>query len=83
MKKPKSDKKSERSSDDENGYSLGKNRFLKLSEFKGKWYINIREYYNDDGELKPGKKGIMLTIEQWHKLKDHVDDIDEEIKKNV
>lgn len=62
---------------------MGKNRFIKLSEFKGKWYVNIREYYNADGSLRPGKKGIMLTMEQWQKLKDFVADIDEDIKKNV
>lgn len=56
---------------------------MKLSEFKGKWYVNIREYYNADGTLRPGKKGIMLTMEQWQKLKELVDDIDEDIKKNV
>lgn len=58
-------------------------RFVNLSEFKGKWYVNIREYYNADGELRPGKKGIMLTMEQWQKLKEHISDIDEDIKKNV
>lgn len=83
IKKAKPDKKAEKSSGDENGYSLGKMRFVNLSEFKGKWYVNIREYYNADGELKPGKKGIMLTMEQWQKLKEHISDVDEDIKKNV
>lgn len=83
IKKAKTEKSEKKSSDDDTGYSLGKNRFIKLSEFKGKWYINIREYYNADGELRPGKKGIMLSLEQWQKLKGFVDDLDEDIKKNV
>lgn len=68
---------------EENSWDLGKNRFVKLSEFKGKWYVNIREFYLADGDLRPGKKGIMLTMEQWQKFKGIVDDVDEAIKKNV
>lgn len=57
---------------------------MKLTEFKGKWYINIREYYmGNDGDLKPGKKGIMLTMEQWQKFRGSIDEIDEAIKKHV
>jgi hypothetical protein len=30
---------------------------------------NIREYYSDDAEeMKPGRKGIALTTEQWAQL---------------
>ena len=28
-----------------------------MSEFRGRPYINIREYYEDHGVEKPGKKG--------------------------
>ncbi|XP_018566122.1 activated RNA polymerase II transcriptional coactivator p15 [Anoplophora glabripennis] len=85
IKKPKSDVKPKpsNSSEDENSWDLGKNRFVKLSEFKGKWYVNIREFYNDDGELKPGKKGIMLTMEQWQKFKNCISELDDAIKRNV
>lgn len=70
-------------SEDDLSWDLGNRRFVKLSEFKGKWYVNIREFYDAGGELKPGKKGIMLTMEQWQKFKGLIDDVDEAIKKNV
>ncbi|XP_060521713.1 activated RNA polymerase II transcriptional coactivator p15 [Cylas formicarius] len=82
-KKPKADSNSFRTNDEEPTWDLGKNRFAKVSEFKGKIYINIREFYNADGDLKPGKKGIMLTPEQWNRLKVSVEEIDEEIKKRA
>ncbi|CEF65674.1 Activated RNA polymerase II transcriptional coactivator p15 [Strongyloides ratti] len=53
-------------------YSLGNERYIHKSGFKGKEYINIREYYKADGELKPGKKGISLTIEQFENLKNAI-----------
>ncbi len=41
---------------------IGKSRYLSVSEFKGKPYINIREYYEDHGVEKPGKKGTKQKI---------------------
>ena len=76
-------KKPKVEAEDNMSWSLGKNRFVKLSEFKGKWYVNIREFYDADGELKPGKKGIMLTMEQWYKFKQIIPDLEESIQKNV
>ena len=35
-------------------------RFATVSEFRGKVLISIREYYEKDGELRPGKKGRWL-----------------------
>jgi len=39
-----------------------------ISVFKGKPMVSIREFYEKDGEQKPGNKGISLPPEQWHKL---------------
>nr|CAH7725734.1 unnamed protein product [Callosobruchus chinensis] len=81
--KPEGKKAKSGGSSEDNQWSLGKTRFVKLTEFRNTWYLDIREFYNADGDLKPSKKGIMLTMEQWQKLKNHISDIDEAIKKNV
>ncbi|KAF2195823.1 hypothetical protein K469DRAFT_699447 [Zopfia rhizophila CBS 207.26] len=40
-----------------------------ISEFKGRVFVNIREFYeNDAGVMKPGKKGIMLSPEQYNAI---------------
>lgn len=45
-------------------------RRVTIREFKGKTYVDIREFYVDKqtSESKPGKKGISLTVEEWHDL---------------
>ncbi|KAL1609480.1 hypothetical protein SLS59_000985 [Nothophoma quercina] len=46
----------------------GKRR-MTVSDFKSTTLVSIREYWtNDAGELKPGKKGISLSIEQYNAL---------------
>jgi len=82
-KKAKVDKKpaakAARGNDDK--FELGKMRYINVNEFKGKQYVNIREYYlADDGEERPGKKGISLTVEQWEKLKGFIADVDAKLK---
>jgi len=43
---------------------LGNNRQVNVRNFKGKYYVDIREmYYDKEGDLKPGKKGnIFIKI---------------------
>ncbi len=43
-------------------YSIGKLKKISILETAdGKRYVNLREYfYNDEGELLPTKKGIMI-----------------------
>lgn len=38
-------------------FQLAKMRYATVSEFRGKVMVGIREYYEKDGELRPGKKG--------------------------
>ncbi|KAJ4336055.1 hypothetical protein N0V87_005635 [Didymella glomerata] len=57
--------------DDENNAFIALNnggkRRVTISEFKGMTLVSIREYYtNDAGELKPGKKGIALSLDQYN-----------------
>jgi len=67
--------------DEEPTFQLAKMRYVKVREFKGKVYVDIREYYNDaSGDMKPGKKGISLSVEQWNTLKENMDNIDEALK---
>merc|ERR1712226_877163 len=53
-------------------------KFVKVREFKGKTYIDIREYYVDKNTMdtRPGKKGISLNCLQYQKLKSIIDVID-------
>ncbi|KAK3378573.1 transcriptional Coactivator p15-domain-containing protein [Podospora didyma] len=71
VKKPKNEKSKslgKGSDSDGNAYwEISKNRRVSSSTFKGSTFINIREYYTTaDGESKPGKKGISLSIEQYN-----------------
>ncbi|RKF59262.1 putative RNA polymerase II transcriptional coactivator [Erysiphe neolycopersici] len=40
-------------------------RRVEISEYKGAHLINIREFYQKDGEFLPGKKGISLNLDQY------------------
>ena len=57
---------------------IGRNRFVEVSKFKGKTYVNIREYYEDEsGALKPGRKGIALKLTEWEQLCSFKDKVDQ------
>jgi len=77
--KPKIEKKSKPSSDTSDaakeGWDLGRMRKLSIMEFKGNKFVNIREYYEAGGELKPGKKGIALKPQEWQKLLEVSDEV--------
>ncbi|CDO77711.1 hypothetical protein BN946_scf184969.g62 [Trametes cinnabarina] len=55
---------------------LGKKRRATVRQFKGATFVDIREFYGDENDLKPGKKGISLNREQWEALKKGSDAID-------
>ena len=52
-------------------------RFISRSEFKNKVSLNIREYYEKDGKILPGKKGINLSKEEFDLLLEHLEEIKE------
>ena len=65
---------------DEIAIKLDDKKRITVRKFKGKLLVDIREFYNDKGEMKPGKKGIALSKENWNKLKDYINVIDEAIE---
>ncbi len=68
---------------DEMKFSLGNERYLVVSKWKGQTVINVREYqsYVGSDKLYPTKKGIALTVENWLDLKMAFDDINKELVK--
>ncbi|XKL64347.1 hypothetical protein PGB90_004433 [Kerria lacca] len=70
---------SSKKKNEDEGWLLGNNRFVKVRDFRGKIIIDIREFYEKDGELLPGKKGIALTAKQWKTFKDIVDEVDQKV----
>jgi hypothetical protein len=49
---------------------MGTDRIIvTVKEFKGKTYIDVRNFFeNDDGEMVPTKKGVSLTPENLDEL---------------
>ncbi|KAI1662672.1 PC4-domain-containing protein [Daldinia decipiens] len=82
-KSTKKAKTSDAGKDDDGNpfWSLGGTRRATISSFKGKTFVNIREYYTDaSGDLKPGKKGITLSPEQYNKLLEAIPSINAELR---
>lgn len=50
-----------------------------LRVYNGTPLVDIREYYDKNGEMMPGKKGISLTKAQWEALSSRVDVISEKL----
>lgn len=42
----------------------------------GQVFLDIREFYGTEGDEKPGKKGISLSMEQWEALKQCIGTVD-------
>lgn len=59
---------------------LSNKKFTKVKKFAGRIYVDIREYYERDGKLLPGKKGIFLTKDEWTTIKSQMDQISEALE---
>ncbi|NWS61020.1 TCP4 polymerase, partial [Chunga burmeisteri] len=69
-------------SEEEGMFQIGKMRYVRVSCFKGKVLVDIREFYADEeGGMKPGRKGIALSAEQWNQMKEIIPEIDAAVKK--
>ncbi|KAF7946408.1 hypothetical protein EAE96_009406 [Botrytis aclada] len=55
-------------------------RKIELSDFKGQTLINIREFYEKDGNVLPGKKGISLTVDQYKNFLKSIPQINANLK---
>ncbi|XP_061409361.1 activated RNA polymerase II transcriptional coactivator p15 isoform X1 [Lethenteron reissneri] len=73
--------RAQESESDNNMFQLSKMRYVSVREFKGKVLVDVREYYDKDGDMKPTKKGISLAVDQWARLKELMPDIDAAVKK--
>lgn len=64
--------------DGESFFALGPKRRITVRQWKGKPMVDIREFWTDskDGQDKPGKKGISLSLDQWNTLKSLMPSID-------
>ncbi|KZV95130.1 PC4-domain-containing protein [Exidia glandulosa HHB12029] len=74
-KKTKKADKEEESKEPEHHVEIGPRKRCTVRKFKGKVLIDIREYYEKDGESLPGKKGVALSAEEWKKLLENAEEI--------
>merc|ERR1711879_179369 len=56
-------------------------RRVSVQTFKGEPFVDIRGWYGAEPEMKPGKKGIMLSLKEWQGLKAMFPAVDEQIGK--
>ncbi|KAL4471728.1 hypothetical protein ABPG74_008621 [Tetrahymena malaccensis] len=57
-------------------FELDDKKRVSVRKFKGKIYVDIREFYEKDGEMLPGKKGISLNLQNWEQFRKLIDNID-------
>lgn len=56
-------------------WALDKTKYVSVNEFRGTKLIDIRMYYEKNGQLNPGKKGISLSVQAFKALLDQKDEI--------
>ncbi|KAJ0161258.1 putative RNA polymerase II transcriptional coactivator [Colletotrichum tanaceti] len=61
-------------------WDLSNKRRIGISQFKNTTFVNVREYYEKDGEMLPGKKGISLTVAQYETLVKVIPAINEKLR---
>ncbi|BFZ53596.1 hypothetical protein PYCC9005_000624 [Savitreella phatthalungensis] len=62
-------------------WQLSSTRRITVQTYQNRAMVSIREYYTDkaSGELRPGKKGISLPLEQWNMLKKVFNEVDDTV----
>lgn len=61
-------------------WEISKMRRVTISSFRGKNLVNVREYYEKDGQELPGKKGISMSVDQFSALIRLLPDIEQSLK---
>lgn len=64
---------------EEQVFELGNDKRVTVREFKGRTLVDIRTFYEKDGNKLPGSKGVSLTEPQWEELVEQMADIEEAI----
>eukprot|EP00271_Cylindrocystis_brebissonii_P000267 TRINITY_DN10334_c0_g1_i1.p1 TRINITY_DN10334_c0_g1~~TRINITY_DN10334_c0_g1_i1.p1 ORF type:complete len:109 (+),score=26.75 TRINITY_DN10334_c0_g1_i1:166-492(+) len=59
---------------------LSSNRLVKVRKFNGHVLVDIREFYSKGDDLLPSKKGISLTLDQWHVFVEHFEEVEAALK---
>ena len=70
---------------EEERFSLGKksDHMVTVTPFMGKLKVHICQFYvNGNGEIKPGKSGIVLEIKEFDKLVELIPQIEKSIESN-
>ncbi len=60
--------------------SIGKDIKVQMQEFRGKKYISVTRWYDDNGVEKPGKQGINFKEEEWDEFVGKMADIITDLK---
>lgn len=66
----------QKNSDGEVFFELSPRRRITIRKWRASTLVDIREYWGEKEDLKPGKKGISLSVEQWRQLIELVPEID-------
>ncbi|KAH8910972.1 PC4-domain-containing protein [Coniochaeta sp. PMI_546] len=80
-KKVKGDKSGKTTDAEGPFWELSSKRRVNVTKFNKALLINIREYYEAGGELKPGKKGISLSVDQYKEFLKAIPAINEQLRK--
>lgn len=68
--------------EEETRIDLGDNRFVSVSTYRGRSYVDMREFFFlENGELRPTKKGIALKPAEWKQLISSADRVNSDLKK--
>nr|ACG39505.1 RNA polymerase II transcriptional coactivator KIWI [Zea mays] len=62
---------------------ISKNKKVSVRSWKGRVFVDLREFYFKDGKTLPTRKGISLQLDQWKILKDNIKAINEAIEENT